>query len=382
MDFTSSEVDAEVRGLARDIAAALSTDTRIAELETAGTADADLWHELGAAGLLGLELPTDAVGEAGADLSIIESLTVAEQLGRHLARVPFGPHAVAAAPMLARHGSHTLRASLLAAAATGSAILTVAVEEELPGDPLRPQTSLSATAQTGTRTWSLSGAKVNVPYAGDAAAIVVNALTGDGAVAVVVDSATPGVKIIETPVTGRIPTYVVEFDDVMVTGDAILAGGRATVAEITDRLTLAVCADQSGALTRALEMTAAYAAEREQFGRPIGSFQAVAQRLADGYIDVQGLSLTTAQAAWTMSQRDVGGDVTDPRVAVQTAKFWACEAGHRVAHTAIHVHGGVGLDTSHPAHRYFLRAKQNEFTLGAAPATLAAIGAALATAPA
>ena len=126
----------------------------------------------------------------------------------------------------------------------------------------------------------------------------------------------------------------------------------------------------------ALAATAEYAREREQFSRPIGSFQAVAQRLADGYIDAQALSLTVTQAAWLMS----GLAETEPgeaTAAVEVAKFWAAEAGHRVAHTTVHVHGGVGLDTSHPVHRFFLRAKQNEFTLGNTPVLLDELGASL-----
>ena len=147
--------------------------------------------------------------------------------------------------------------------------------------------------------------------------------------------------------------------------------------------------DRSGVLAAALDATARYAREREQFGRPIGSFQAVAQRLADGYIDVSALSLTTTQASWLLAQSDAGSSSdsettgsADVSAAIATAKFWAAESGHRVAHTAVHVHGGVGLDTSHPTHRYFLRAKQNEFTLGSANTALRRLGDALAADPA
>jgi alkylation response protein AidB-like acyl-CoA dehydrogenase len=111
-----------------------------------------------------------------------------------------------------------------------------------------------------------------------------------------------------------------------------------------------------------------------QFGRPIGSFQAVAQRLADAYIDVEAVRLTMWQAAWRLS----AGLPCETEVA--TAKFWAADAGHRVAHTAVHVHGGVGIDTDHPLHRYFVAAKRLEFALGGATTQLRRIGAALATA--
>jgi 3-oxocholest-4-en-26-oyl-CoA dehydrogenase beta subunit len=130
---------------------------------------------------------------------------------------------------------------------------------------------------------------------------------------------------------------------------------------------------QSGVIERALELTAEHARSRVQFGRPIGSFQAVTQRLADAYIDTEAVRLTMWQAAWLLASGDHAADV-----AVATAKFWAADAGHRVAHTAVHVHGGVGIDTSYPVHRYFVAAKHNEFALGGATAQLRRIGAALA----
>lgn len=102
----------------------------------------------------------------------------------------------------------------------------------------------------------------------------------------------------------------------------------------------------------------------------------MAQRLADGYIDVKGLCLTLWQAAWRVSE-DLPSDVD-----VATAKFWAADAGHRVAHTAVHVHGGVGIDEDHPVHRYFLAAKRGEFASGSATEQLRRIGRELADTPA
>jgi alkylation response protein AidB-like acyl-CoA dehydrogenase len=103
--------------------------------------------------------------------------------------------------------------------------------------------------------------------------------------------------------------------------------------------------------------------------------QAVAQRLADAYIDVEAGRLTMWQAAWLLASGSSGPELD---VAVATAKFWAADAGHRVAHTAVHVHGGLGIDVSYPVHRYFVAAKGNEFALGGATAQLRRIGAALA----
>jgi alkylation response protein AidB-like acyl-CoA dehydrogenase len=125
------------------------------------------------------------------------------------------------------------------------------------------------------------------------------------------------------------------------------------------RLVIGAAAYQLGVVERALEMTAAYARERVQFERPIGSFQAVSQRLADAWIDVEALRLTVWQAAGRPEPAEIA-----------TAGFWAAEAGHRVLHTAVHVHGGVGIDMDYPLHRYFLAAEEHEFLIGGATAQL------------
>jgi len=161
-------------------------------------------------------------------------------------------------------------------------------------------------------------------------------------------------------------------------------GGADRGAEVAgwlgSRGTVGVCATQLGVLERALELTAGYARSREQFGRPIGSFQAVAQRLADAYVDVEAVRLTLWQAAWLLAEGSPDGPTVSAAVsaAVATAKFWAADAGHRVAHTAVHVHGGLGIDTSYPVHRYFVAAKRAEFTLGGATAQLLRLGDVLA----
>jgi alkylation response protein AidB-like acyl-CoA dehydrogenase len=148
--------------------------------------------------------------------------------------------------------------------------------------------------------------------------------------------------------------------------------GAAAAAWLIARGTVGLCALQLGVTERALELTAEYATSRVQFGRPIGSFQAVAQRLADAWIDVAAIRLTMWQAAWRLA----GGLPAD--LSISTAKFWAADAGHRVAHTAVHVHGGVGIDVSHPLHRYFAAATHYEFALGGATAHLRRIGTELA----
>jgi alkylation response protein AidB-like acyl-CoA dehydrogenase len=209
-------------------------------------------------------------------------------------------------------------------------------------------------------------------------AVLVPAGTDAGVAVFVLPTGSPGLT--------REPQVVVDGDrEAVLTLQQVPAGhdkllgsvedGAAIARWILARGVLGTCALQLGTVERALEMTAEYAGQRVQFGRPVGSFQAVTQRLADAYIDVEGVRLTLWQAAWRMAE----GLDCDAELA--TAKFWAAEAGHRVAHTAVHVHGGVGIDRDYPLHRYFVAAKRNEFSLGAATEHLRRLGALLADEP-
>jgi alkylation response protein AidB-like acyl-CoA dehydrogenase len=204
---------------------------------------------------------------------------------------------------------------------------------------------------------------------------LVPAETDSGTVVFLIAADDPGVFVTALETTGLGSIGHLRLDGVEVDGGR-LVGGEDVVSWIAKLDMLGRSAFQLGVLDRGLQLTAEYARTREQFDRPIGSFQAVGQRLADGYIDVKGLRLTLTQAAWRLSE-DLPADNE-----VATAAFWAADAGHRVAHTIVHVHGGVGIDTDHPVHRYFLAAKQTEFALGGATAALLRIGRELADTPA
>ncbi len=154
------------------------------------------------------------------------------------------------------------------------------------------------------------------------------------------------------------------------------ADGAEIVRWIVRHSTVGLCALQLGVCERALELTAEYSKTRVQFERPIATFQAVGQRLADAYIDVEGVRLTLWQAAWRLAE----GLPADQEIA--TAKYWASDAGHRIAHTTVHVHGGMGIDLDYHAHRYFVGAKRIEFALGTATDHLRALGKQLAAEPA
>jgi acyl-CoA dehydrogenase len=250
-------------------------------------------------------------------------------------------------------------------------VLTAALAEELSDDPETPHTR----AERAGAGWRLTGTKAVVPYGSIADAFLVPAATDDGVSLFVVLPADRGVAVdVERLVDGD-SAVTLTLSSVELTAGRLVPGAD-VVHWLVARATVALAAYQTGVLERALELTADYAREREQFGRPIGSFQAVAQRLADAYIDVEAARLTMWEAAWRIANALPGG------ACVATAKFWAADAGHRVAHTAVHVHGGTGIDLDGPIHRYFTAAKRTEFALGGATAQLRRLGAELAATPA
>jgi len=165
------------------------------------------------------------------------------------------------------------------------------------------------------------------------------------------------------------------FTDVEVPAENLLGeegGGFVALMQNLPRERVSIGATALAGAEQVFADTLAYCQQRQAFGRPIGSFQAVTQRLADAYIDVEAVRLTMWQAAWRLAAGLPGG------AEVAAAKFWAADAGHRVAHTAVHVHGGVGIDMDYPLHRYFAAATRAEFALGGATSQLRRIGAALA----
>jgi alkylation response protein AidB-like acyl-CoA dehydrogenase len=358
MDFSLSEAQTELAGLARKILAERDTPER-------------QWADLASAGVLAAALP-EALGGAG--LGLLEQCSVLAEIGRATSPAPYLPSVVLGAGAIASFGSAEQRRRWGAPAGDGSVVLTAALSEEDGDDPSSP----SVRAERVGGRWRLSGVKTVVPSASLADLMLVPASGADGVLVFLVEPTDDGVTVQPQSLTdgadaGRLVLDGVGLDDGRVLGES---GRGAEVADwLVSRATVGVCAMQAGVLERALELTAEYARSREQFGRPIGSFQAVAQRLADAYIDVEAVGLTMWQAAWLLA----AGRPGDPEVdaAVASAKFWAADAGHRVAHTAVHVHGGLGIDTSYPLHRYFVAAKRAEFTLGGATAQLRRLGAVL-----
>ena len=206
--------------------------------------------------------------------------------------------------------------------------------------------------------------------------MLVPARTDNGRVEIfLVPGGTTGLQLERQEVMNHEPLYEVTLDGVRVGADARLGGdgqGTEILAFTLNRTTIAMCAVVAGVAERALHLTAQYTTERKQFDRQIGTFQAVGQRMADCYIDNQAIELTMLQAA---THLDEG---RDDDLEIATAKFWAADGGNRIAHAALHIHGGVSIDVDFAIHRYFLWLKRYEFSLGSATPELLRIGKVLA----
>jgi alkylation response protein AidB-like acyl-CoA dehydrogenase len=320
----------------------------------------ELWAELARADVLSAALP-EAAGGSG--LGLLEQCGVLEELGRAVAPVPYRETIAVAGAALAELGTPEQIERWLAPALRGELVLTAALTEPDGSEPEQP----SARAEPDGDGWVLSGTKTAVP-SGTSAGMLLVPPSGAGLFAVTPSDAGVTVQP-QRLVDDADDAAWVDLTGVRVAADRRVGGSRPddVLPWLVRRATVAVCAQQVGVLEGALELTASYATTRTQFGRPIGGFQAVSQRLADAYVDVQAARLTMWQAA------------SDPTPeAVATAKFWAAEAGHRVAHTGVHVHGGAGIDMDGSMHRYFTAAKRLEFELGGATAQLRRLGAVLA----
>lgn len=372
MDFSFSEEQQELGALARRILEDKVTEAVLREAD-AGEArfDRGTWQALADANLLGISLPT-AVGGSG--YGLVEQCVVLEQVGRAVAPVPVAASSVMGAAPIAAFGTPDQQARWAAPAAEGTVVLTAALSE--PANRTLEEPTTTATPDGGG--YRIDGVKTVVPAGTIADAFVVSAESPDGPVLVIVPRDAAGLSVEAQELTDRDAGGYVTLDGVAVGADDVLAGpdrGADALRWLVERSTVALCAQQLGILSRALEMTADYTKQRVQFDVPIAMFQAVGHRLADAYIDVEGLRLTLWQAVWRLEEG------VPASTEVEVAKFWAAEAAHRVGHACVHVHGGTGIDEDYPLHRYFIAAKAIEFALGSATDQLLAIGRTLAAIP-
>jgi 3-oxocholest-4-en-26-oyl-CoA dehydrogenase beta subunit len=365
MDFTFTEEQETIAKIARQLFEHRATPEHLTEVEAGAVRyDAALWRELATADLLGIALPENV---GGSEHGFLELALLLAEVGWSVAPVPVYATLLLGADTIARHGDEGQRQRYLPDVVTGSRLLTAGLAEPRRSDPTVP----ASTARRDRDSWRIDGSKEMVPAAQVAHTMLVPAVDDDGVGVFMVDLNADGVELRPVTTTNGEPHADVFLNGAVVSGrDRLNGNGAEMIESLHARALVGLCAIQLGVTERALRIAAAYTTEREQFGRPIGSFQAVQQRMADAFIDVEAIRWTMWQAAWLLghgrrASREAG-----------IAKFWAGEAGARITATAQQVHGGIGIDTTYPLFRYFLWAKHNELTLGSASAQLARLGAA------
>ncbi|MCL6647389.1 MAG: acyl-CoA/acyl-ACP dehydrogenase [Chloroflexi bacterium] len=356
MDLALNEAQSLLARTARDFLAQECPLKLVRAMEEDPTGfPAALWKQLAELGWLGLALPEE-VGGSGGDL--VDLCVLLEEMGRALLPGPFLPAIVPVATTIARLGRPEQRQELLPAIIRGERIVTWAGQEPAARyDPLTVATSL----QEEHGTLVLRGTKLFVAYASVANAFLVVARDGAGFSLVLVENRLPGVETTELVVVDRSKQAEVSFHDVRVLPAAILGErgqAQAAIERALAEWTVATCAWMVGAMERAFELAVDYSKTRVQFGRPIGSFQALQHKAANMLVDVEGARLVTFQAASALRS----GQSAEREVAI--AKGWTSDASRRVTTEAHQMHGAIGFTWEYDLQLYTRRLRVLESTLG------------------
>ena len=371
MDFAFNEEQQAVAEAVEGVFGGMITPDRVQQVESSeDRIDRELWAALAKADLLGLALP-ERFGGGG--YGMVELALVLEGQGRVVAPVPLWATLALGALPIAEFGSEDLQSSLLPGVASGDTVLTAALTDVAGDIAMGGEGRPSVTGSHGAGGLVLSGTAFAVPAAHLAARVLVPVAVDGGVVVAVIDPHAAGVTIERAVTTNREIHPHLHLDGVAVADDQLLAGGDpARGAEVVNWMLLrawtGLCALQVGVTEAAVEQTASYLSTREQFGRPLSTFQGTMLRAADAAIDTESIRVTMWQAAWRLDN----GMEAD--LAVSVANGFASEAGQRAVFATQHLHGGMGADISYPIHRYFLWGKQIELMLGPPSAQLACLG--------
>ena len=337
MNFELSEDQVALRDGARALLHGYASPVQVrAVVDADAGADAVLWQAIVEQGWLGV-----AVGErdGGLGFGSVEVAVLLEEVGRHAAPGPIAP-TILAIDALMRAGAGD-EAARLVAGEVGS----VAWSRE--PDAVR--------AEEANGSWRLTGQPAPTVAAPSAALVVVVAATSEGPGLFVVDAG-------ESTRPGREPAMdrTRELGWCRFDGEpARRLGGEEAVSALVDRGATYAAAEMLGGASRVLDLSTEYAKDRVQFGRPIGSFQAVKHRCADMLVDVEGMRSTAYWAAWCVSADD-----PDASIAASTAKIWCSDASKRVMGSGLQVHGGIGFTWEHDLHFFLKRAKANAHHFG------------------
>jgi alkylation response protein AidB-like acyl-CoA dehydrogenase len=356
VDFAFTTEQELLRRTARDLLAERASMEHVRRMiaDADGLGDAD-WRRMADLGWHGLVIPEE---HGGSGLGMLELAIVLEEMGRAVLPGSFIPTVLAG---LAIHdgGNAAEQARWLPRIADGSVRATLALLEE--SGRWDPQ-AIGAKLEREGDGFVLCGTKRFVPEAARADLVVCAARHDDGSLALVlVERGAPGCAI--TPLTSLDPTRriaTMSFDRVPVAVEGVLSGdGGAALARLLDRGRIALAADMCGGAERVLDLTVEYAKVRQQFGRPIGSFQAIQHRCADMSVEVEKAKAATYYAAWADATA-----ADDAAFAAATAKAIAGDAYRFVTTYAVQVHGGIGFTWEHDVHFFFKRARSGDATFG------------------
>jgi alkylation response protein AidB-like acyl-CoA dehydrogenase len=356
MNFAFSEEQLELGRLVARFLRDRSPESEVRRLmETDEGYDPAVWTQMAEQlGLQGLCIPEE---HGGSGYGFLELVVVLEQMGAALLCAPYLSTAVLAAQALLHSGDDAAQKEHLPGIAAGETIATLALTE--PDGRWRPD-AVQVRAQLRDGRWSLAGAKDYVLDGHVAHLLLVAARTDAGLSLFAVDGGAEGVtRTLRTTMDLTRKLARVDLDDASarLVGEDGAAGP--VLARVLDLAAVALAAEQVGGAQRCLDLSVAYAKERIQFGRPIGSFQAVKHKCADMLVAVESAKSAAYYAGWCAAELD-----DDLPVAAAMAKSFCSEAFTTTAAETIQVHGGIGFTWEHPAHLWFKRAKSSELLLG------------------
>jgi alkylation response protein AidB-like acyl-CoA dehydrogenase len=373
MDISLSEEQELLQGSARDFLQQECPIRLVRAMEDDEQGyDPNLWKQMADLGWLGLILPEAYGGSGGTMMDLVVLL---EEFGRSLVPSPFVPTAVLVGLPLLWAGSDHQKRTYLPKFAQGELIGTLAWYE--PSATSQPA-GIETTANAQSEGYVLNGTKLCVPYAHVADHLLTVARTGTGAMPAdgitlfLIDANNPGITITKLGTIADDHQCEVVLNDVRVPHTQVLGEpgkGWALIEQVRQYGAVAKCAEMVGIAQQAFEISLNYAKTRVQFGRPIGSFQAIKHKLANMVIDVDGSRYVTYRAAWLLSEGLPAGQE------IAAAKAWTNEACRRIVKEGQQVHGGIGYTKEYDLQLYTRRAKAAEIAFDDADAHREAVAA-------
>ena len=356
MNFAFNEEQEELRKTVRQFLEAKSPESAVREqMDTDAGFDAAVWSQMGEQmGLQGLIVPEEF---GGSGYGYIELIVVLEEMGRALLCAPFFSTVVLAANTLIHSGDDAAKAAHLPGIAAGETIATLAFTEE---NGRWDEAGITATASKDGDAWKLNGTKMYVLDGHTANLLIVAARTDAGVSLFAVDGDAAGVTRTALATMDQTRKQAkVELADAPGTLIGADGEGWSVLERVLDLAAVGLAAEQVGGAQFVLEMAVQYAKDRVQFGRPIGSFQAIKHKCADMLLEVESAKSAAYYAGWAASE------LNDELPSVASlAKAYCSEAYFHATAENIQIHGGIGFTWEHPAHLYFKRAKSSELLFG------------------